>query len=785
MQKLFLSICLTCFNFFLYSQNITISGYVIDESTGEYLIGANIYDSNNQKGYITNKFGFYSIVLNKGKQYTFDFSFVGYSSSSIIITSNKDTSLNIRLIAGTNLQEVKVTASRKSKLEERKEISKIEIPLEQIKTLPTITGEPDILKAYQLMTGVQGGNEGTSGLYVRGGTPDQNLFLLDDVPIYNASHLGGIYSVFNSSMVKSIDFYKGGFPSRYGERTSSVIDIRTKDGNLNELKGEVGFSLLLSKIFIESPIVKDKCSFAFAIRRSNLDLYSYAYQWLINNPYYMGYTFYDLNLKINYILGKKDRLFVSFYNGKDKSFYKERENQNSELNYNYKAESNIEWGNTSGSFRWYHVFGGKIFNNLTFAYTKYQYLNENYSERINKAENSKHKDFYNINSEVKDLILKSDFEVPFVNNSLKLGFKYSNHSYIPCQINYSDNLYFVNVDTSSSQLKPNNKLNANDFSAYLEYHFNYKKLSGNVGFRSTYFTVESKNFNSFEPRIILNYLLLKSLSVKTSYCQMQQYVHLLTNSNTGLPTDLWIPSTDKIAPETSKQITLGLAHTTKKDYEISIEAYYKELNNLIEYKEGVLIFNASKNWNEKIETKGTGKVKGLEFLFQKKQGALNGWIAYTLSKNERSFKNIDNGESFPFKYDQRHNFSIVANWEISKKLTLSGTWIYNTENNITLPSGKYQLSIYDHYYEEIILTDVHIYDSRNSYKMPSYHRLDIGFNYTKHKLNGIAKWTFGIYNVYNRQNPYYLYFKAVDGETKLYQQSLLPIFINFGYSFIF
>lgn len=785
MKKLLLTIFFICINLFLFSQNFTLSGYVIDESTGEYLIGVNIYDSMHQKGYITNKFGFYSIVLNKGEYYTFDFSYVGYSSSSINVLADKDMSLNIKLLAGASLEEVKVMATRKSKIEKRNEISKIDIPLEQIKTLPTITGEPDILKAYQLMTGVQGGSEGTSGLYVRGGTPDQNLFLLDDVPIYNASHLGGIYSVFNSTMVKSVDFYKGGFPARYGERTSSVIDIRTKDGNLNELKGEAGFSLLLSKFFIESPIIKDKCSFAFAIRRSNLDLYSYAYQWLIDNPYYMGYTFYDLNFKLNYILGNKDRLFVSFYKGKDKSFYKEKENQNSKLDYKYKAESDLKWGNTSTSIRWYHVFGGKIFNNLTLAYTRYQYVNENFSEIINKSDNSKVKDFYNINSEVKDVILKSDLEIPFINNSLKLGFKYSYHSYIPCQITYSDNLSFVNVDTSSTQLKLNNKLNANDFSAYAEYHFNYKKLSGNIGLRSTYFAVESKDFNSFEPRIILNYLLFKSLAVKTSYCQMQQNIHLLTNSNTGLPTDLWIPSTDKIHPEKSTQINIGLAHTTKKNYEISIESYYKELNDLIECKEGVLIFNATKNWDEKIESGGTGIVKGLEILLQKKQGTLTGWTAYTLSKNERSFENIDEGESFPFKYDQRHNLSIVANLKINEKLTLSGTWIYTTGSNITLPSGKYQLSVFDHYYEEIILTDVHIYDSRNSYKMPSYHRLDVGFNYTKQKQNGIAKWTFGIYNVYNRQNPYYLYFKVVDGETKLYQQSLMPIFINFGYSFTF
>ena len=352
MQRLILSICFICIlNFLAFSQKVTISGYVLDKNTGEHLLGANIYDNTNHTGHITNKFGFYSIILTKGEFCIFQYSYVGYSSLSITITPRSDTTINIKLIAGTNLEEVQITTAKKEKLEKRNEISKVEIPIEQIKTLPNITGESDILKAYQLMPGIQSGSEANNGLYVRGGTPDQNLFLLDDVPLYNVSHLGGLYSVFDPSMVKSVELYKGGFPARYGGRTSSVVDVRNKDGNLYNYGGELGLSLLLSKLFVEGPIKKDNASFAFSIRRSNLDLYSSLYNWLVSNPYNTGYTFYDINLKSNYILSKNDRLFINFYQGKDKFYYKEKGNKESICDYNYNSESELKWGNSSASLR--------------------------------------------------------------------------------------------------------------------------------------------------------------------------------------------------------------------------------------------------------------------------------------------------------------------------------------------------------------------------------------------------------------------------------------------------
>jgi hypothetical protein len=789
-RRSILSIFFLCFlHLYAFSQKVTLSGYVLDENTGEHLIGANIYDKLNHTGHTTNKFGFYSIVLTKGETYNFQYSYVGYSPVSITLQSEADTTLNIKLTAGASLEGVQITAAKSERLERRNEISKIEIPLNQIKTLPSITGEPDILKAFQLMPGIQSGSEGHNGLYVRGGTPDQNLFLLDDVPLYNVSHLGGLYSVFDPSMVKSVDLYKGGFPARYGGRTSSVVDVRNKEGNLYSYNGEFGFSLLLSKIFFEGPVVKDKASFAFSLRRSNLDIYSFMHNRMLGNPYNTGYNFYDINLKSNYILSGKDRLFVNFYQGNDVFFYKEKESSQSHGLYAYNAQSKLKWGNRSASVRWHHIFGSKIFNNLTLAYTKYQYRSINFSERTDKSSNAGLKNEFLIHSGVEDIIMKTDLEIPFTSSSLRIGGEFSKHYYVPSAVSHSQILSLNKRDTVLSNPVQKSVLKANDASVYGEYHFYLNKLSGNLGSRAGYYLVNGRKFTSIEPRVILNYLLFPSLSIKGSYCTMQQSIHLLTNSNTGFPSDLWLPSTDKIVPETSEQITFGLAHTSKSNYEFSIEGYYKKMDNLIEYKEGILVFNNNLNWDEKIETGGIGKVRGIELLIQKKEGVVTGWIGYTLSKNQRNFANLNKGLDFPFKYDQRHNFSLVNNWKINDRITLSGTWMYNSGHSITLPTGKYPIlnvSYWGNYTEDRYeLSDIHIYSEKNGYRMPSFHKLDLGFNYTVLKKKGTAIWTLGVYNAYNRQNAYYLFFKTTNGETKLYQQSLFPIIINFGYSFIF
>ncbi len=787
---IYITICPIIFPLFLYSQKITISGYISDDKTGESLINANVIDSIGQNGSASNKFGFYTIQLKQNTTYYLKYSYVGYKSIIIKFIAYTDSIINVKLTSGTLLDQINIIYSNGKKLEEKAEISKVNIPIDKIKLLPNITGEPDILKAYQLLPGIQSGSEGNNGLYVRGGTPDENLFLLDDVPLYNVSHLGGLFSVFDPSMVKSIDLYKGGFPARYGGRISSVVDIRNKEGNLNSFDGEIGFSFLLTKIFIEGPIKKNKASFAFSVRRCNLDVYSFLFNNLTSNPSIPGYTFYDINFKANYKFSQTDRLFLSLYYGRDDYYYTENTTNEGIKSYGL---SDLKWGNSAASMRWLHILNNKIFNNLTFGYTKYVYENNNLFTSTNLTDNSALTDQYQIQSSISNLLIKSDIEIPINQNSIKFGGMFSKNIYIPSYTSYSQKLSFHGVDSMLVSPAPPSTLNSSEFYAYTEFNYNItQKISGNIGFRAGYYLVDSSKYSFFEPRIIINYMFLPSYSIKVSYCNMDQTIHLLTNSGTGLPSDIWVPSTSIIKPEVSHQITIGFVHTTLKEIEFVIEAYYKTENNLIEYKDGALIFDNLGSWENRVDYGGTGKIKGIEFLATKKTGKLTGWIGYTLSDNTRNFKDLNNGNDYPFKYDERHNISIVGNYMFSKKFFLSATWVYHTGDAITLPSEKYVLINANYYYasnpidNSVIYNDVYIYSEKNGYRMPDYHRLDIGLNYTKLKRHGISIWTIGVYNAYNRQNAYYLYFKPTsNGQLGLYQQSLFPILINFGYTFKF
>jgi hypothetical protein len=683
----------------------------------------------------------------------------------------------------TNLNEVVVLADKK--LEEKAEIGRVNIPMSTVRTLPSITGEPDILKAYQLMPGVQMGAENNDGLYVRGGSPDQNLFLLDDVPLYNVSHLGGFFSVFDPSMVKSVDLYKGGFPARYGGRISSVVDVRSKDGNLYESKGEIALGLISGKIFLEGPLKKGESSYALSYRNCNFGIYSYLYNLSQGLNYTEGYYFNDINFKTNLKLSQSDRLFVGFYTGEDNIYYKEKDTKVEIVNIKYSGQSELKWGNTAGSVRWLHVFNDGIFDNTTLAYTNYRYINQSQSSAVSLTDNSKISDDYQNQSGTDDFQIKNDAEIPFDNLTIRFGIAAGSHSYIPGLVTYSQTTSTSSSDSSASGSSI--RLNAVDLYGYTE--FDYKisdKLSTNAGFRTGFYAVNNTSFPVFEPRVVLNYLFLPSFSIKGSYSNMHQNIHLLTNSNGGLPTDIWVPSTKNIKPESSDQFSVGFAHTTAKDYELSIELYSKKIHNLIEYKEGILLYNGSQNWQEKLETGGTGNVKGIELLIRKMKGRLTGWIGYTLSSNTRKFENLNQGKEFPYVYDQTHNFSIVGNFKITDKVTLSATWVYHTGNCVTLPSANYQLYNYDYYdsTNKNRYTEVEIYSDKNGYRLPDYHRLDIGLNRSKQLKKGIRNWSINVYNAYNQQNAYYLFYKkADDGTVKLYQRSFFPILLNASYSY--
>ncbi len=773
----YIFIFLSFFCFESLAQKAILSGYIVDKKSGEALIGATVYDSNTKTASTTNKFGFYTLLLNKNIQHSVQISYMGYDPDTTTVFLRSDTVLNIALDARTwSLSEVVVKAKS---LEESLEMGKVNIPLLTIKNLPSLMGEADILKAYQLMPGVQAGAEGNNGLFVRGGTPDQNLFLLDDVPLYNVSHLGGLFSVFDPSIVKSVDLYKGGFPARYGGRISSVVDVRNKEGNLNKRNGEIGLGILSSKFFLEGPISKGQSSYALSARYCNFGIYSYLLKKMQNLPFTSGYMFYDVNLKVNLKVSDSDRLFLSAYNGLDDIYVYEKDVKEDRSDIKYSGSSDLMWGSTAGSVRWLHVFKNGVFNNTTIAYSKYKYENLMESSTEFMSSNSVTNNYFRIHSGTDDLWIKNDAEIPLENMSIKMGTVSGVHSYIPSEVKFSKN----GINSPSSDVL----INAQDVYGYAELEYKIgDKISSNTGCRAGVFHVNQTLFPVLEPRVVFNYLFIPSYSFKASYSSMHQNIHLLTNSNSGMPTDIWVPSTNLIKPESSNQYAVGFAHTTKDNYEMSVELYYKKLQNLIDYKEGVLLYGGSSNWESKVEVGGEGEVKGMEFLLSKKTGLITGWIGYTLSSNTRTFQQLNNGMTYPFTYDQRHNVSVVGNYKISKNITFSATWIYHTGNSITLPSAKYK--VFENYgtNEQQFYADAQIYSDKNAYRMPDYHRLDIGINRSKQMKKGVRNWSLNLYNAYNRQNAYYLFYKkTADGELKLYQRSLFPILFNAGYSYVF
>lgn len=763
----------------VFSQNMVLSGYVTDNKTGEAIIGANIMELESRVGTSSNKFGFYTLNLKKDEIHRVQFSFVGYDTKIIDIQINKEKLLMVPLdFSEHSLSEIVVVS--KKRLEELAETGKMNISISTIRTLPSLSGEADIMKAFQLMPGVQMGAENTNGLFVRGGSADQNLFLLDDVPLYNVNHLGGFFSVFDPSMLKSVDLYKGGFPARYGGRISSVMDIRTKDGNLYKHKGEFSLGILSSKLFLEGPFKNGKSSYALSVRYCNFGAYTWLFSMLQHDTGTSGYYFYDINLKTNFILSPNNRLFLNFYSGDDDIFYKETNVKVENSNYTYSGKNDIKWGNTGGSVRWLHNSDNSIFNNTTLSFSGYRFYNAIKSSTKDTNTNEKTIDLFQTHSAINDLTLKNDAEITFNEHTFRFGLSAINHFFTPGTVKQSHS----ESDLDSTITNPVKIIYAFDFCGYAEWEYTFfKKLSTNAGFRTGLYSANDKTYPVFEPRVVLNYLFLPSFSFKTSYTKMHQNMHLLTNSDGGLPTDIWVPSTNIIKPESADQFSLGFAHTAKNNYELSIELYTKKMKNLIDYKEGILVYDGHQGWENKIETDGVGNVNGIEFLLQKKIGNLTGWVAYTLSSNKRKFEHLNNGKEFPYIYDQTHNLSLTGNYKISKNLTFSAVWIYHSGNHITLPMAKYQIVNYD-YKGNLSYSEVEIYSEKNGYRLPNYHRLDLGINRTKQLANGTRNWSINIYNIYNRQNAYYIYYKKKeDGTIKLFQRSFFPVLLNFSYSY--
>lgn len=770
-----------------WGQKQTLSGTVKDSKSGEVLIGANVYDKNAQKGAVTNNYGFFSYTTS-APEVSLVFSYVGYEAQLLELSMDGDSLIQVDLVPAGIMEEVVVEAERSDPIQENTQMGTVSVPIREIKNLPALMGEVDIFKVIQLLPGVQSGSEGTSGLYVRGGSPDQNLILLDGVPVYNASHLFGFFSVFNDGAINNVELIKGGFPARYGGRLSSVIDISMKEGNMKEFRGEGSIGLIASKLTLEGPLKKDKTSFILSGRRTYLDLIA---RPIIRNSTAgsedVGYYFYDLNAKVNHIFDSKNRLYLSYYGGNDVGYSRYRGNgyYGNELS-ETKEDNGLGWGNRIAAIRWNHIINERLFANFTGTFTQYRFqVFSEYDRTFTPAGMTPQRDFYSSNyqSGIRDLAVKADFDfIPNPEHYIRWGGMWINHRFTPG--------VFVSRENQRPELREGGTpSDSREFSGYLEDDFSVgSRFKFNVGAHFSGFFAESKFYNSFQPRFSTRYLLNTSSSIKASYVRMAQFIHLLTNAGLGLPTDLWVPSTDKIRPQESWQAAVGYFKKLGKNLELSTELYYKDMNGVLEYEDGASFLNTTSDWQDKVVS-GEGRSYGLEVLLQKKTGKTTGWIGYSLSKTERRFDEVNFGRWFPFRYDRRHDISVTAVHQLSEKIDLSGTWVFGSGNFITVPTQRYQHSssvILDGYYRYGGLFLDYI-ESRNNFQMRSYHRLDLGINFHKEKKWGRRTWNVSVYNVYSRLNPFYIdiSYNYDLQRNQLRQFSLFPIVPSASYRFTF
>ena len=788
----------------------TISGYVKDANSGEWLIGAKIYDLQSLEGAITNDFGFFSLTLPDGPV-SLRVSYAGYESYQLPLTLEDDAVLTFEL-EYLELEAVDIIAEDIESIAEQTEMSSIDVPIEQIKLLPALLGEVDVIKAIQLLPGVQSGNEGSTGLYVRGGGPDQNLILLDDVPLYYVSHLGGFFSVFNADALSNVKLVKGGFPARYGGRLSSVLDIRMKEGNNQDYQFEGSVGVLASKLSVQGPIIKNKTSFIVSARRTYFDLFTRPITALASRigsggegSASFGYYFYDLNAKVNHIISDKDRLYFSTYLGNDvlDLSFEDQVGEEGDPNYAYtRFQSKNSWGNQLAALRWNHLWSPKLFSNLTATYTNYRLRLDNEIDAA-FATNQAGTDvfetsfFFGYFSGIRDFGARWDFDYyPNPDHDIEFGITSTWHTFTPGAIGVS--LGFG--DTTLLDTTINNELARGlESSIYIEDQMNIgDRLSANAGLHFAHYLINQKNYFSLQPRLSARYLLTDKWSLKASYSRMTQFLHLLVNSTTGLPVDLWVPATENVAPQQAWQAAAGIAGTIFGGLiDVSVEGYYKEMSGLISYKEGVSLYlGVEGSWEDRVETDGEGQAYGAEILFQKKTGKTTGWMGYTLSWNNRRFDNLNNGEVFPFRYDRRHDVSLVIAHKFNDRISISGTWVYGTGNAITLPSGNFSTPFvgpnnFGTNFLQYQLGGATLYENgRNGFRMEAYHRADFGINFTKEKRWGVRTWNISFYNLYNRQNPYFYFIgtEEVPGsqfETQpaLRKLALFPIIPSVSYSF--
>jgi hypothetical protein len=769
----------------------TLSGYVEDLASGERLIGVSLAVPEFQAGTTTNNYGFFSITI-PADSIRIRLSYIGYERVDTMILLDADTRLNFKLAPDRRLLDVvTVRASREERIQETSQMSMINLPASQIAAMPRFFGEADLLKTLQLLPGVKQGAEGTSALLVRGGTPDQNLILLDGAPLYNPSHLLGIFSTFNTSALKDVTLYKGAFPARYGGRLSSVVDVSTKDGDMRELHGDFTIGLLASQATVEGPIKKDKTSFIVSGRRTYTDLVARPFIKESFDRQVDKFTmyFYDLNAKVQHVISDKDRLFFSLYHGRDKMRVSEKLEVRVPDNYRSASDFLILWGNTTGTVRWNHVFSKNLFANTMLLGSRYQFKTSTYNENLYQGELIADK--LQLNSGIQDYGAKIDFDYrPRPAHSIRMGSSYMFRVFSPGTIRQRKT---ENGTVTMDSLSDNRNIHGSEIDFYAEDDWAiHKKFKVNAGLHWSGFLVQGRFYNSLQPRISMRYLLPGDWALKASYTKMTQYIHLLANNSITLPTDLWVPATKKILPQQADQYAIGIARNVfRNKFEFSVEGYYKHMRNVIEYREGADYVTSSRNetWQEQVTT-GTGEAYGLEVLLQKKTGRFTGWMAYTWAWSYRTLPEVNFGKRFPYKYDRRHDLHLVGMYKLRKNIELTGVWTFQSAQPFTIPLAEYEIV------RDPVrpangnnLDNIEYINGRNNVRIAPYHRLDLGINFIRHKRNGnIRTWNVSVLNAYNQKNAFFYLLDTYHKERKeavLTGTTLLPIMPSFSYNLKF
>lgn len=758
------TIFLLCFSMLIVAQQkYTISGFINDQQTTESLIGAAVTVPTRNIGVITNNFGFYSISLPKG-DYSLQCRYLGYDSKSIFFRLSGDTVINIELQTKLTIDEITVKGKQKqSDRIENIELGTYSLSMETIKRLPVMAGESDVLKTLQFLPGVKQSNEGTAGINVRGGSPDQNLILLDGVPVYNVNHLFGFLSVFNTDAINNVKLYTGGIPARFGGRLSSVLDISMKEGNMKRNSGVFSISPISGRVSIEGPIKKDTSAFIISARRSFLDLPIRAYL-LFNQDIQAGYYFYDLNGKANWIINPKNRVYFSSYMGRDEYFIRSKNDKT-------KSDYSYNWGNYSSVFRWNKIFNSSLFSNVTAYYCNFSNIRET---KIKDDETL----FEKFKSTLNDWSLQADFDYyPSSNQKIKFGNKFTVQQFMPEAIQ-------AKLTDNEVAFSKNNPTTAFINRLYFEDEIDISRaISINAGLHFSSYQAGKKTYYDWQPRFAMRIKLNDHNSFKASFIKMDQHLHLLTNSSLGLPTDLWVSSTEKIRPQTSFQYSAGIFSRLKDGLDFSVETYYKKMNHVIQFSEGASFGNSDQqNWESKVES-GEGEAYGTEFQLSKSAGRLTGMVNYTLSWSNRRFPEINGGRTFPYKYDRRHDLSVLGDFTFTdtkiRKTNLTLGFTYASGNAITVSNSRYQGINFiqydkgDDFWLGLVqgMKTRTTYDSSNNYRMPSFHHLDIGYHITRIEGRKSWTWSFSAYNIYSRQNPWYYY----ENKGNLRQVSLFPI----------